>query len=222
MQGLSAQWIARLLRVTSTEATGAVIVGCSPLGRLIGRLFQERGERVVLIDTDASACELATAENFQVLSSSALDLAVLEQAGLAKAGTFLALTHNAEVNLVLAERAAEEFHPPRVLAAAEAESLSSTQVQLAFAPQISLKTWNRYLEERAVKLGETLLRESDLQFQQAHLKALMRAEELMPLLLERDDRLSVMAASEDWQVGDRLIYLLHDPRPPAAAAALWR
>jgi Trk K+ transport system NAD-binding subunit len=213
LQGLSAQWIARLLRVTSTEATGAVIVGCSALGRLIGRLFRERGESVVLIDTDADACELAKAENFRVFSSSALDLNVLEQAGLAKAGTFLALTHNAEVNWVLAQHAAEEFNPPRVLVTSEAETLSSTKIQLAFAPQISLKTWNRYLDERAVKLGETILREPDLQFQQAHLKALIRAEELVPLLIERDDRLSVISASEDWQVGDRLIYLLHDPRP---------
>jgi NhaP-type Na+/H+ or K+/H+ antiporter len=213
LQGLSAQWIARLLRVTSTEATGAVIVGCSSLGRLIGRLFRERGELVVLIDTDSDACELAKAENFQVFSSSALDLDVLEEAGLAKAGTFLALTHNAEVNLVLAQRASEEFNPPRVLATSEAESLNSTKIQLAFAPQISLKTWNRYLDERAVKLGETTLRESDLQFQQAHLKALIRAEELMPLLIERDGHLSVISASDDWQVGDRLIYLLHDPRP---------
>ena len=213
LQGLSAQWIARLLRVTSTEATGAVIVGCSALGRLIGRLFRERGESVVLIDTDADACELAKAENFRVFSSSALDLNVLEQAGLAKAGTFLALTHNAEVNLVLAQHAAEEFNPPRVLVTSEAETLSSAKIQLAFAPQISLKTWNRYLDECAVKLGETILREPDLQFQQAHLKALIRAEELVPLLIERDDRLSVISASEDWQVGDRLIYLLHDPRP---------
>jgi len=213
LQGLSAQWIARLLRVTSTEATGAVIVGCSALGRLIGRLFRERGESVVLIDTDADACELAKAENFRVFSSSALDLNVLEQAGLAKAGTFLALTHNAEVNWVLAQHAAEEFNPPRVLVTSEAETLSSAKIQLAFAPQISLKTWNRYLDERAVKLGETILRESDLQFQQAHLKALIRAEELVPLLIERDDRLSVISASDDWQVGDRLIYLLHDPRP---------
>jgi len=213
LQGLTAQWIARLLHVTSTEATGAVIVGCSALGRLIGRLFRDRGESVVLIDTDLEACELAKAENFRVFSSSALDLNVLEQAGLAKAGTFLALTHNAEVNLVLAQHAAEEFNPPRVLATSEAETLSSAKIQLAFAPQISLKTWNRYLDERAVKLGETILRESDLQFQQAHLKALIRAEELVPLLIERDDRLSVISASDDWQVGDRLIYLLHDPRP---------
>lgn len=216
LQGLTAQWIARLLRVTSTEATGAVIVGCNPLSQLIGRLFRDRGESVVLIDTDPVACQLAEAEGFKVFSSSALDVNVLEEAGLAKAGTFLVLTNNAEVNLVLAQRAAEEFSPPRVLALFSSEpgtNTNSAKVQPAFTLKMPLKTWNRYLEEKSVKLGETILRESDLLFQQAHLKALIRAEELVPLLIERDDRLMVVPATEEWQVDDRLIYLLHDPRP---------
>jgi NhaP-type Na+/H+ or K+/H+ antiporter len=216
LQGLTAQWIARLLRVTSTEATGVVIVGCNPLSQLIGKLFRDRGEAVVLIDTDSTSCQVAEAEGFKVFSSSALDINVLEEAGLAKTGTFLALTNNAEVNLVLAQRAAEEFDPPRVLAVYASEPANgngSVKVQPAFTLQMPLKTWNRYLAEKAVKLGETILRESDLLFQQAHLKALIRAEELVPLLIERDDRLMIVPATEEWQVGDRLIYLLHDPRP---------
>lgn len=216
LQGLTAQWIARLLRVTSTEATGVVMVGCNALSQLIGRLFQERGESVVLIDTDPEACQSAAAAGFTVFSSSALDVNVLEQAGLSKAGTFLALTNNAEVNLVLAQRAVEEFNPPRALALSgepPANISTAAKVQVAFTPQMPLKTWNRYLEEKAVKLGETILRDSDLLFQQAHLKALIRAEELVPLLVEREDQLLVVSATEEWQVGDRLIYLLHDPRP---------
>jgi NhaP-type Na+/H+ or K+/H+ antiporter len=218
LQGLTAQWVARLLRITSTEATGAVIVGCNPLGRLIAKLFQDRGESVVLIDTDPESCQIAETENFKVFSSSALDMNVLEEAGLAKAGTFLAVTNNAEVNLVLAQRAAEEFKPPRIFAVfpTEAQTTSnanSPKIQQAFMPQMPLKTWNRYLEEKAVKLGETTLRESEFQFQHAHLQALIRAGELVPLLLEREEKLSVVPASEEWQIGDRLIYLLHDPRP---------
>ncbi len=218
LQGLTARWIAQLLRITSIEATGVVIVGCNSLSRLIGKLFLQRGEAVVLIDTDAEACQLAEAENFKVFSSSALDMNVLEQAGLAKAGTFLAVTNNAEVNLVLAQRAAEEFNPPRVLAlfssdAQTTANSTSPKVQSAFANQVPLKTWNRYLDEKAVHLGETILRESDLQLQQTHLKALMNAGELVPLLIEREEKLSIIPADEEWQVGDRLIYLLHDPRP---------
>lgn len=218
LQGLSARWVAQLLGITSTQATGAVIVGCSPLSLLIAKFFRERGESVVLIDTDAEACEAAQQENFKVLASSALDVEALEEAGLATAGTFLAMTNNGEVNLVLAQRAVEEFHPPRVLAVFPSDAQAgvqsnSTKIQQAFTPQMSLKTWNRYLSDNAVKLGETTLKGPGLLFQQAHLKALIRAGELVPLLIERDDRLLVVPASEEWQPGDRIIYLLHDPRP---------
>jgi NhaP-type Na+/H+ or K+/H+ antiporter len=53
LQGLTARWVANLLQINrQSGATGAVIIGCNPLSRLIARLFQERGESVVLIDTD--------------------------------------------------------------------------------------------------------------------------------------------------------------------------
>jgi hypothetical protein len=35
----------------------------------------------------------------------------------------------------------------------------------------------------------------------------------MPLVLEREGRLQVVAATEAWQEGDRLLYLWHDPTP---------
>ncbi|MBW4576427.1 MAG: cation:proton antiporter [Aphanothece sp. CMT-3BRIN-NPC111] len=218
LQGLTARWVASWLQITSQEATGALIVGCNSLGRLIGRLFQEQGEAVVLIDTDPEACQKAEEENLRVFLSSALDHEVLEEAGLDSMGTFLAMTSNGEVNVVLAQRAAEEFRPPRVLAVfprdAEAGSQNNnTKVNQAFIPHFPLKTWNQYLDEGQVKLGETVLKEPGFCFQQLHLQALIGSGDLVPLLLEREARLLVVPASEDWQVGDRIIYLLHDPRP---------
>jgi NhaP-type Na+/H+ or K+/H+ antiporter len=240
VQGLTARWAARLLRVTSTEATGAVIVGCNPVSRIIARLFQDRGERVVLIDTDAEACQEAESEGLTVFTRSALDTDALEEAGLAMVGTFLAMTNNGEVNSVLAQRAAEEFQPPRVLAVvpgatapesteekskekakekpsggstSKAPTVSNVKFQLAFMEQMPLKTWNRYVDDDAVKLGETTLRTQGLEFQQAHLQVLIRAGELVPLLLERQGLLQVVSAVDDFQGGDRIIYLLHDPRP---------
>jgi NhaP-type Na+/H+ or K+/H+ antiporter len=44
LQGLSARWVAQLLGITLTQATGAVIVGCNPLSLLIARVFRDRGE----------------------------------------------------------------------------------------------------------------------------------------------------------------------------------
>jgi NhaP-type Na+/H+ or K+/H+ antiporter len=218
IQGLTASWIARWLRITSSEATGAVIVGCNPLGRLIARLFQEQGESVVLIDTDPEACEKAEAENLPVFHSSGLDPEVLAEAGIESMGTFVALTSNGEVNSVLAQRVIEEFQPPRVFAVfprnAQGNSTAyKTKVNQAFIDFLSIKTWNQYLSDGQVKLGMTVLKESGFPLQQGHLQALTAAGELLPLLVKRENSLQVVKASEEWQPGDEIIYLWHDPRP---------
>ncbi|MFB2921932.1 MULTISPECIES: cation:proton antiporter [Aerosakkonema] len=218
LQGLTASWVARALQITSQEATGVVIIGCNSLSRLIAHLFQDRGESVVLIDTDPEACRIAEEQGLRVFLSSGLDTRVLEEAGLTSVGTFLAMTSNGEVNLVLAQRAAEEFAPPRVLAVFPRDPQASTannkaKVQQAFVSHLQIKTWNEYLSEGKVRLGKTALKEDGFAFQQAHLQVLISSGDLMPLLMERDDRFLVVPATEEWQTGDRIIYLLHDPRP---------
>ncbi|MEA5505451.1 cation:proton antiporter [Halotia wernerae UHCC 0503] len=216
-QGLTAGLVANWLRITSKEATGAVIVGCNPLSLLIARFFQEREEIVVMIDTDPERCEKAEAQNLRVIASSALDVTVLEEAGLDSIGTFLTMTNNGEVNFVLAQRAAEEFSPPRVLAVfprdPQANPSSNNKVHQAFATDVTIKTWNEYLNDGRVKLGTTTLSEPELSQQQGRIQEKIRAGELIPLLVERKERLQVIPANQEWEAGDRIIYLLHDPRP---------
>lgn len=222
LQGLTARWVADWLKLRSTEATGVVIVGCSALGRLLGRLLQDQGEYVAMIDTNPEFCNQARQENLPVFLSSALDIEVLEKAGLSTVGTFLAMTNNAEVNYVLAQRAREEFNPPRVLAvyshntealegAPPPEKPTGREIQHAFSSQLSIKRWSQYLNQDEIQLGETLLEAEKLPLQQAHLQALVHAEKLMPLLVERKDRLQIPLEDEVWQPGDRVIYLLHTP-----------
>lgn len=218
LQGLTAKSAAHWLGIESTAATGVLIVGSHPLSRLIARLFQDRGESAAIVDTDSQACQEAQQEGLKVFQSSALDTKVLEEAGLAAIGTFLAVTNNGEVNLVLAQRAMEEFKPPRTLAIFPSdpqveESKTQTKVQQAFIADVPLKTWNQYLSDREVKLGETILRDTGFAFQKAHLQALIRSGELLPLLIEREQQLQAIAASETWKPGDRIFYLLHAPKP---------
>ncbi|MEH2281610.1 MAG: cation:proton antiporter [Nostoc sp.] len=216
-QGLTAGWVAKWLQITSKDVTGAVIVGCNPLSLLIARFFQERGENVVMIDTDPECLVQAEAQNLRVIASSALDAAVLEEAGLASMGTFLAMTSNGEVNFVLAQRAAEEFKPPRVLAVfprdPQASNSASNKVNQAFIPDLAIKTWNEYLNDGRVKLGTTTLNELEFSTQSDRIQEKIRTGVLIPLLVEREERLQVMSANQDWEIGDRIIYLLHDPRP---------
>ncbi|MBD2628465.1 cation:proton antiporter [Trichormus variabilis] len=216
-QGLTAGWIVKWLRITSKDATGALIVGCNPLSLLIARFFQERGESVVMIDTESQYFTQAEAQNLRVIASSALDAEVLEEAGIASMGTFLAVTNNGEVNFVLAQRAAEEFSPPRVLAVfprdPQASNSTNSKVDQAFASDLPIKTWNEYLNDGRVKLGTTTLNEEEFASQQEHIQEKIQTGLLVPLLVEREERLQVMSANQEWEIGDRIIYLLYDSRP---------
>jgi Trk K+ transport system NAD-binding subunit len=218
VQGLTARWVAHWLGIAKTEAVGAVVVGCHPLSVLIARLIKNYGDPVVLIDTNEAATDEAAKEGINVLINSALDQGVLEQAGLGKAGTFLAITTNGEVNAVVAQRALEEFQPPRVIAVMPTdkdlgEMPHQGKLKEAATPSLSLKKWNRYLTDGEVRLGETRLRSDATDLQQAHLAALVRSGEMIPLLVERDGALQIALGQDAWKVGDRLIYLLHDATP---------
>ncbi|WP_404784840.1 cation:proton antiporter [Altericista sp. CCNU0014] len=228
LQGLTARWVAIWLKVQATEATGAMIVGCNPLGRTVARLIQERGESVVMIDANPDYCAQAQSENLSVVLTSALDMAALSEAGVARIGSFLTVTSNPEVNSVLAQRVLEEFRPPRVLAVlpeAPVDSqltvptgkLSSTEVMRAFSSQVSVKDWSQYIAADEVKIGEAMLEEDAEQFQRqcVHLYALTKIGKLIPVLVIRQNYLRLARADEEWQADDRIVYLLHIPKAPA-------
>jgi NhaP-type Na+/H+ or K+/H+ antiporter len=227
LQGLTARWVATWLKVRSTEATGAMIVGCNPFGRMVAHLIEDNGEAVIMIDANPDYCAQAQAENLQVVLTSALDMAALSTAGAATVGSFLTVTSNPEVNFVLAQRVLEEFRPPRVLAAltdapsnsqltVAAEKLSTPEVMRAFSLQLSIKEWSHYVSSQEVKVGQTTLEGNSEQFQRqcTHLKALASIGKLIPVLIIRQDCLRIAQAHENWQPDDQVIYLLHIPKAP--------
>ncbi|MEB3225557.1 MAG: cation:proton antiporter [Synechococcus sp.] len=217
IQGLSAKWIARQLKITATEARGAVIVGSNPLSRLLAQLFQQQGESVVLIDTDPEACETARQEALEIYQSSALNGDVLEEIGISSMGAFAALTTNGGVNMVLAQRVKEEFQPPRVVAffeQADSEQAIANKgkIHQIFGGGFSIKTWNQYILEQQVKLGKTTIgpweKDAPLPFQ-----PLIDEGKLLPLLIRRAGTLTIVRSPAEFKPADELIYLLHDPRP---------
>lgn len=218
IQGLSAGAAANLLRITSDQATGAMIIGCNPLGRLIANLFIASGEAVVLIDTDKDACEKAKKDNLPVVHSSALDHQVLEEAGIESFGCLITLTNNGDVNLMIAQRASEEFNLPKILAVFPNNDdnnikTNKQKINQAFMSQFSIKIWNQYLIDGEFKLGKTTIKPNAIDLQQIHLQTMISAGELLPLLVKREGKLLILTAGEEWQVNDEIIYLLHDSRP---------
>ncbi len=218
IQGLTARSVAKFLGITQADATGVVIVGCNPVGRLVGRLFDQQGESVVMFDTDEEACELARQDGLRVYLSSALDAELLDEAGLSSIGTFLALTTNGEVNSVVADRAAEEFQPPRVLAILprsdkETEPKPNGKGSKVTPTPLAIRTWNTYLNDDAAELSITQLQHEDFEKQRDQLNKLIAEGDLLPITLQRNGKLDVLLGPGTWQPDDTVTYLIHDPTP---------
>ncbi|MCS7147656.1 MAG: cation:proton antiporter [Geminocystis sp.] len=217
IQGLTAGQLAKLLRITAEQAEGFMLIGCNPLARLIASLIRAEGESVVLIDTNREDCEKARQENLNVYESSALDYRVLEKAGINSIGTFIAMTSNPDVNLMVSQRVLEEFSPPRILALFPSNyqnqiRSNKQKILQAFSPNLSLKDWNRHLQEGQYKLGKTTIK-SPSELQISHLQKLRDSGDFLPLLCKTRKGIQAVAVGEQWQEGDEIIYLLYDSRP---------
>ncbi len=217
-QGLTARSLAQLLGVTSSSATGVVIVGCNPLGLTIGRLFKDRGESVVVIDTEKEACDKAAAEGFEVYVGSAMNEEILEVAGLSSIGTFLAITSNGEVNSVIAERAQEEFQPPRVFAVLprkeEGDAITKTKNRGELrTPRLSVKQWNTFIKDDAVQTLTYDFTEEAIALEREQVNKLIQSGDILPVITEQAGKVEVILDEIEWQVGSKLTYLQHDPTP---------
>jgi Trk K+ transport system NAD-binding subunit len=119
VQGLTARPIARLLRVDVPPLRGAIVVGADRFARLLARLLVMLGRQVVMIDRNPRFCRAARSENFSVYEGDALSVDTLEEAGTRYADTVVAVTHNPELNTLVAQRVRDSFRVQRVLALAD-------------------------------------------------------------------------------------------------------
>jgi NhaP-type Na+/H+ or K+/H+ antiporter len=226
LQGLSAKLVAKLLGLNQPDISGLVVVGSNPIGILVARLFQANGQRVAIIDTSAELCKQAAEYDIPAFVSNGLDAKSLAEAGLDSVGTFVALTINTDVNIVIAQLAAKEFNPPKVFAVyikeAESDRNGEPEVQQAFSARVPIKTWNQYILQRDVRVGEFLLTEEELQEQLNRFNTMFNAGILLPLLFERKGQLQIVSADMTWEKGDRILYLLYTPKalPPAQSEVL--
>jgi NhaP-type Na+/H+ or K+/H+ antiporter len=226
LQGLSAKFVAKLLGLNQGDISGLVIIGSNPIGILVARLFQANGQRVAIIDTSAELCKQAAEYDIPAFVSNGLDAKSLAEAGLDSVGTFVALTVNTDVNIVIAQLAVKEFKPPRVFAVyikeAESDRNGEPEVQQAFSARVPIKTWNQYVLQREVRVGEFLLTEEELQEQLNRFNTMFNAGILLPLLFERKGQLQIVSADMTWEKGDRILYLLYTPKalPPAQSEVL--
>ena len=93
----------------------ALIVGCGRVGSALAKRLQERGWDVVALDESEEALG-RLGENWpgEFHVGHALDIAVLEAAGIAEADAFIASTDGDNTNIVVAQVAKLRYEVPHV------------------------------------------------------------------------------------------------------------
>ena len=116
VQGSTAGSIARALGIDRPVHQGTILVGASFFGRFVAQLLRALERQVALIDTNPMYARRARDAGLSVFEGDARAVETLEQAGAQYAYALLALTSNAELNIVVRDRALGNFRLERVLA----------------------------------------------------------------------------------------------------------
>jgi NhaP-type Na+/H+ or K+/H+ antiporter len=104
--GIFAGTIAKKLGVIPMEI---LLIGGGGVGRELAQRFDNRGENVVVIDTDENNCQLVMKLGIKAINGDGNDLKVLEKAGIKHAKYIIATTDRDNVNLLSCQIAKSKF-----------------------------------------------------------------------------------------------------------------
>ncbi|MEE8602260.1 cation:proton antiporter [Euzebya tangerina] len=150
------EWLRRNgeLEKGSSRRRGAIVIGAGPTGRLVAGLLPGP---VTLLDGNQYRCRRAKRQGFRVINGDALDEEVLRLAGAADVRELVAVTPNAEVNVLAAQLARDLFGMPetKVLlpssaSPAMARIVKNLDAGRLFGNGTDIEAWDQHLvDERA-------------------------------------------------------------------------
>ncbi len=211
--GLTAGPLARRLGLAEMNPQGLLLVGAHKGARMLAKILQEAGFKVVMVDTNPRNCSMAEDEGLRAYCGNILYEDFIEEMDLGGVGRLLALTSNDEINTLACLHMADIFGranvfqlPPRVTNGSGQESVPEHLVgRLLFGYDMTFRNLNDRLEGgwrlRIIEVSDPGVEEI---FSESHRDA------IIPLFVIRNnDRLVVITASDPYipHVGDRVIAL---------------
>lgn len=209
-------WLARrdeLVR-TSPSRERVVLVGASPLACVLAQSLAE-GQSVCLIDADPDHCRNAQAASLHAVCGDILETTTLYAAGADAAKMLVAMTPNAEINVLVAQLAREVFLVPKlyVVTTNNPDSGLHLLLQEPMVDTLPIRTqelyeWDRRLTHHRVEqithLIETDKALDNIQYQAPY------THQHLPLAVRRGPERLLFLGAETLQPGDEVISLMFD------------
>lgn len=150
------EWLRSRGELAADERSGVVFVGAGPVARRMAAALAGQVP-VTLVDSSAEHGADAEAEGLAVVTGNALDEEAMAAAGATEAAALVALTANAEVNLLAAQLAARRFGIPEIRVALPDDATGSVRTMLAdlggtlvFGRTVDIASWDVDLDQGRV------------------------------------------------------------------------
>ncbi|MCF7803382.1 MAG: cation:proton antiporter [Candidatus Marinimicrobia bacterium] len=114
IQGGTAKWVGKLLNVLQPPPRGFLFVGASAPARQLAKTIKAVGFKVTMMDINRNNCRAAKKEDLDAIHADALAPDTLEDAQLEGIGNLIAITPNAEVNILACQQGAKFLGPEHV------------------------------------------------------------------------------------------------------------
>jgi Trk K+ transport system NAD-binding subunit len=212
VQGITAAPVARFLGVAATSSRHVVVVGANALGRTFASLLKEHGLEPLLVDANPVNAAHARRLGMPAVVGNALERDVLDEARLGDAGAVVGLTGNQEVNFLVCQLAAGEYHVPDVHPVLidrekgpQDRLVESIGGEPGFAEQTDVAQWNLDLDRgnaalRTAEVGEAVGRRT--------IQDLDLGPDILPLLLVSGSEARICHVGLRCSAGDRIVALV--------------
>ncbi len=212
LQGLSGGLVARLLHLRRPLHRGYAILGANELGHAMGKLLREAGEELVFLDSNPAACKTVEEDGFRVLYGSAVEQRTLQRAQIEDRAACIAVTPNAEVNLLFGRMTTRDFGADRVYLAlardqsrVTPETVGDADAHVLFGVPRDLEMWALRLRRETAtvetweKDAEPAVAGEDAAFFQTP------SNLLLPMRMTRGGTMVPVNSAQEFKVGD-LVY----------------
>jgi NhaP-type Na+/H+ or K+/H+ antiporter/Trk K+ transport system NAD-binding subunit len=224
-QGITAPFAASMLGVLRPSGQGYVLLGSTPISRLLASILKGAGEEVVLIDDNAHACREAEEEGLRVVYGNALGERVLMSAELETRKAAVALLPNEAINMLFAGKAKEELKVPKTYVALQhgdggisPATIHEAGAALLFGREVDLEYWSDQIRRGVTQTELWRCEEEpdDTTEKRPPLTRLLEHHEkdLLPLAAKRNGNLILIDDRLKLRRGDALICLLVSDKAP--------